>query len=259
MDSRRGGDGRLVPLEDLETPPLDDGCGPAAYPLSALLSRERGRHSRDPCFDGATTALAVENERDGPVDAAVTVTTSSGSTVLERSYRLSAQERRLESNVLDGNETHTATVTIDGESTTASWDGPSCYRHGLAILPEGLAIGYVEPDGGIGDTQYDCYAGDDTVLFLSNDGLARTVAVEVVDDCHGETADRTLEVGAGERARIDGVLEAGGRFTVRIDVAGDRTASFTLSAVCRGVEVRIDEDGTVEARYWEGESLTGGE
>lgn len=84
-------------------------------------------------------------------------------------YDLAPGERVVERSALPTDGTRVATVTIDGETASGSWDGLSCYRHGIAVGPDETEFGLVAPLSGPGDTQHDCYEGDDASIRMAID------------------------------------------------------------------------------------------
>lgn len=218
----------------------DDGCGPAALSLSELFTDETG--DRSFCFDGATPSLAIENERDETLTVTVDVETDGAIT---ETYTLESGERVVERNAFEAKARLTGTVTVDGEGEQSiEWPERSCYRHGIALTPDGIEIGRIEPLSGPGDTQHDCYPGDGVPLRVRS-ADARTVTVEITDLCTGTNVTETLEPNADETARLDDVLANGGTYTVAVDVEGGQSRTHEFREDCWGVSVAVDGDGTV--------------
>ena len=122
-------------------------CSTATTPISRKLI-DAGGDDEGFCYEGATTGLAVENERDTIV-ALVLEVTSGGESILTESYDLDSGERIVERGAIDAHSDHQIRASIDGEETTVgSWEGTSCFRHGVAITSEGVAFGLVPPLSG---------------------------------------------------------------------------------------------------------------
>lgn len=234
-----GSDDAVTPSSDDDAEP-DDGCGPAAQSLSDLLTRETG----DPadCPDSASTSFALENERDESLEVSVDV---EGEDALAGTYALEPGERVVEGSALEPAAEVAGTVTVDGEETAVSWPDRSCYRHGIALTPDGVENGWVEPLQGPGDTQHDCYAGDDALLRVGSVGESRTVAVTVVDRCAGTEVTETFEVDADGSEQARGLLTNGGAYDLEIDVEEGESATHEFADDCWGAVIGVEADGEV--------------
>lgn len=233
--SGSGGDA-VTPNEP--TPPSDGACSPAERPLSALLTDETG----DPtaCPDRATPSLAIESERAASITVDVGEDDEGG---FSETYELDPDERIVEGRAFDAATDLTGTVSVDGEETAVAWPERSCYRHGIAVTSDGVEIGWIEPLSGPGDTQHDCYAGDEVPVEISLEGEARTVEVTVTDLCADDEATQTLDVVEDGVERIDGLLANGGRYDLEASVDGGNTETYEFREACWGVSIGIDEDG----------------
>lgn len=234
-----GGDDERRPDEQsarsLPESPASGDCGVAAEPTSARLTDAVG----DPeyCFDGATPDLVVANERDRPVSATVSVST------VEEDFDLDADERVVERSAFEAAPDLAATVTVDGEEYTWTWDERSCYRHAIAIVDDGVEFGRIEPLEGPGDTQHDCYPGRPTEIRLGAEGSPRTVTVTIDDRCTGTRTTETVDVDGG--ARLGDALVNGGNYDVAVDVHDGGSAVYEYREMCWGLIASIDEDGAV--------------
>lgn len=219
-------------------------CSAATTPMSRKLV-DAGGDDEGFCYEGATTALAVENERDDSV-ALVLEVTSGEESVLTESYDLDPGERVVEGGTIDAHSDHEFRVSIDGEETTVgSWEGTSCFRHGVAVTSEGVVFGLVPPLSGPGDTMHDCYAGDDAHLSIYNGSAAHSVSVVVADHCADSTTEETFEIEPDDVEQATDLFVAGGRYDVTIDVAGGDSETYDFHEECWGLTASIDEDGGV--------------
>lgn len=221
-------------------------CGVAAKPLSSLLVSEGGTEA---CFDGAEPSLAVENERGGPIEAAVEIShEGAGAPFLAERYDLAPDERVVERSALPADGDRTATVTIGDETESGSWGGLSCYRHGIVIGPDGIEFGFVAPLSGPGDTQHDCYAGDDASIGIYNGDEAWTVTLRVVDRCEGSTVEETFEMEPNDAESVNGVIVNGGIYDVTVSVEGGGEETYAFEEECWGLSASVDGDGEVDIR-----------
>lgn len=217
---------------------LGDGCSPADHPLSERLTDDAGGR----CHDRAEPSLVVANEREEA--AAVDLELESGTTY-ETSLSLAAGERHVEDGPVELTDPLAGTVTVDGDSATVAWPARSCLRHAIAIGPDGVETGWIEPMAGPGDTQHDCYAGDDVALGVWNAGRERTVTITVEDRCTGETRSDTVTAEADGATRTDDLLVRGRDYD--LEVSGDGVEPSTHEYVDRCWEptIRVDADGAV--------------
>lgn len=221
-------------------------CGAAAEPLSSHLVPEGGTEA---CFDGAEPSLAVENERDKPIGAAVEISLKGTEAPLfaER-YDLAPGERVVEHSAIPADGDRTATVTIGDETETGSWGGVSCYRHGISIGPDGIEFGLVPPMSGPGDTQHDCYAGDDAWIGIYNGDGTWAVTLRVVDRCEGSTVEETFEMGPNDVESVSDVIVNGGIYDVTASVEGGGEENYAFEEEGWGLSTSIDGDGEVDIR-----------
>lgn len=248
----RGGFGRredetITPSAATATAPPNE-CGPAALSLSELLGDESGEESR--CPDGARPSVAIENERTEDVTAAVDITKDGA---LTESYTLESGERVIEPRAFHATESglfRTAetrgTVRIEGEpEREVVWPARSCYRHAIAIVPDGLEIGWVEPLSGTGDVDHDCYAGDSALLRIYSLGTSRTIDVTIVDSCAETETTETFEVPESREESVvtPDLLTNGGVYEITVDVRNGPTKTHSFDEDCRGISVTVDEDG----------------
>jgi hypothetical protein len=141
-----------------------------------------------------------------------------------------------------------ATVTIEGETASGSWEGRSCYRHGIAIGPDEVEFSLVEPLSGPGDTQHDCYAGDDASIRIYNGGTERTVSLRVVDQCTGTTTTETFEMAPDDVESVGDAIENGGVYDATVSAEGGGEDTYEFENDCWGVSASIDTDGEVTVR-----------
>lgn len=219
-------------------------CGLAAEPLSSRFVNDGGT---DACFDGAEPSLAVANERDEPVEAAVEISAhGSDEPVLSGRYNLDPGERTVERRALPAHGERTARVTIDGGTESGSWGEASCYRHGIAIGPDEVGFGLVAPMSGPGDTQHDCYAGDGAAIRIYNGGAARTVRLQVVDHCAGTTATEPFEMEPDGVESVRDAIVNGGVYDVTVSAEDGGEGTYEFANDCGGLSASIDSDGGVE-------------
>lgn len=229
--------------EEVTLPQPTGECGPAAMPQSARFVDEGGDSSY--CYEGAEASLAIENERDETLPVGVKIVTAQ-ETVFEVSYTLSPNERIIERSVLTAHETHTASVTVDGEdAVTGEWGDVSCFRHGISLTPEAVEFGLIPPLSGPGDTQHDCYAGDSAQIAVSTDDVPQTVTVSIVDHCKETVDEETVTLAPNRFERIHDLLLNGGIYDVVVAVDGGHAAIYNFQEECWGVSAQIDEEGKV--------------
>lgn len=245
-------DGPVTPVGRTPSTPDEDGCGSAGPPLSARLTDNTG--DPDFCFDGARPSLAVENERaerltvtlqldaedeDGEVD---------GDGFAE-TYVLDPGARAVEPAGFEARPGIGGTVHVEDDGAwTVEWPERSCYRYGVALGPNGVEIGWVEPLKGRGDTQHDCYPGTEVPLEIQASGAERTVDVTIHDRCTGATFEDRVQIAADRRERIEDELVSGGVYDVALDVEDGGSGTYEFHDGCWGVVAGIGEDGEVELR-----------
>ncbi|NGM67857.1 hypothetical protein G6M89_02325 [Natronolimnobius sp. AArcel1] len=218
-----------------------ESCGPAALSVSDRLTSDHGDPPWHYVDSGLTPSVAIQNERAESLTVSVDIDQSDA---LTETYTLESGERIVERSVLEIDWSVTATVQIEGETTQrVAWPHQSGYRHGIAITPDGLEVGWIPPLDGPGDTQHDCYAGDDAPITLRSRGTARTMTVTVVDRCTDTGTTDTVTVAADGMERLVGVLENGGLYDVTIDAEDGPTETYEFDETCWGLEAGIDEDG----------------
>lgn len=223
------------------TSEVSDDCGPAEYSLSELFTTEIGDPSS--CFTGATPSVAIENERDETLTVTVNIDNEDAIT---ETYTLASDERIVERSAFEAEAGVTGIVSIDGEvEQRVEWPDRSCYRHGIALTPDGVEIGLVEPLRGPGDTQHDCYAGDDALVSVHSVGESRTITVKIVDLCAETASTQTVDLSADESERVTGALTTGGMYDVTVDVKDGDSQTYEFYEGCWGVEISIEEDGEV--------------
>lgn len=221
----------------------DGSCGVVTQSLSSQLVSEGGT---DACFDGAEPSLAVENERDEPVEATVEITAGeSDDPLFSKRFDLDPDERLVERSALPADGDRVATVTVAGETASGSWERTSCYRHGIAITREEIEFGLVPPMAGPGDTQHDCYAGDDADIRIYNGETAQTVSLHVVDHCAETTATETFEMEADGVERARGTIANGGIYDVTVSVEDGGEETYEFENDCWGLSASVDGDGEV--------------
>ena len=224
---------------------LDKGCGPADRPLSELLTDDTGVSSR--CPEGASPSFAIENERDESVTVAIELR---GGDAFSESFTLDPDERVVEHRAFDGETELTGTVVVDGDETTVEWPARSCHRHGIALTDDGVAVGWMTPFQGPGDTQHDCYAGDDALLTvrsrrsqLEDPG---TLTVTVTDRCRGRETTESFQLEPEDFERVDHLLRNGGMYDVSASFEGGEPATVTFHEDCWGMDVTVDEDEEIQ-------------
>ena len=240
-DTRRTtGDSPITPAPG--TPPSSSGdCGPAERSVSELLTAETGDSSY--CPEAAEPSLAVENERDEHHTVTVELSTEEGFT---ESYTLDPDERAVESTAFRTEAEISGTVRIDDdERYSVTWPDRSCFRHGIALTPDGIEIGWIEPLSGPGDTQHDCYAADTAQLRLISAGKARTVTVTVADRCANSESTKTVELAADEVETSNDTLTNGGMYTLTVDVHDGGSETYDFHETCWGVSALVDEAGEI--------------
>lgn len=221
-------------------------CGSAEDPLSDHLVDDGGGSPY--CYEGAKASLAIENERGAEVGVRVEIT-SNREAVFERSYTLAPDERVVERRVLPAHDPHAASVTIDGEETaTGEWNDTSCFRHGVAITAEGIEFGLVQPLSGPGDTQHDCYAGDEAAITIYNSEEPTTTSLYVVDHCSETVHERTLSLGPDVAEGFSDLIVNGGIYDVIVAVDDENAAEYRFYNECWGVTAGIAPDGSVSIR-----------
>ena len=230
---------RITPTSRESTGTEED-CGPAAQPLSALLSEDAG--DSEHCFDGATPSFAVENERGEAVTVDFDLETENG---FAETYDLDAGERAVESSAFESQQRIAGTVHVDGVGWTVEWSERSCRRYGVAVVPYGVEIGWIEPLEGPGDTQHDCYPWAPIPVEVGSAGEGRTVAVTITDLCAETAIEETIEIATDDRERIDDALVSGGVYDVTVDVDGGDSRTRELRDVCWGVVAAISETGEI--------------
>ncbi|WP_336345518.1 hypothetical protein [Halalkalicoccus ordinarius] len=221
-------------------------CGAAAEPLSSQLVPEGGAEA---CFDGAEPSLAIENEREEPLEAAVEITVEGAEApVLAERYDLESGERVVEYSALPADGDRVATVTIGDETKRETWEEISCYRHGIAIGSDAVEFGLVPPLSGPGDTQHDCYAGDSASIRIDNGARAQSVGLRVVDRCVETTVEETFEMQSNDVERVRDVIVNGGTYDVTIEVENGGSETYAFENDCWGLSASVDTDGEVTVR-----------
>lgn len=242
-----------IPLEEINTPSVDD-CGPADLPLSALLSYtpSHGTLSKNTgkCAVQHDVSVVLENERSESVQVTIDVR-SSDEQVFEKTYDLEPGERYLDrkqsQSTFPAEGDHIVTVTVnDEEPVTGGWYGISCDRHGIAILPDGVAIGY-EPQ--IRQVHGSCYAGEERSLAIFNGDAQYTVTARVHDHCRDETTELTWEMEPEDVEHMSDVFRVGGGlYEVIIDVAEGERIEKEFTEICQSLQVVIGIEGDVTIR-----------
>lgn len=223
-----------------------DSCGAATEPLSSQLVSEGGTEA---CFDGAEPSLAIENERGESIEAAVEITVGrSESPVLAEQYELKSGERVVERSALPADGDRVATVTIGDETKRGTWEGISCYRHGITVGSDTVEFGLVPPLSGPGDTQHDCYAGDSASIRIDNGARAQSVGLRVVDRCAETTVEETFEMEPNDVERVRDVIVNGGTYDITIEVEDGGSEIYAFEEECWGLSASIDTDGEVTVR-----------
>lgn len=223
-----------------------DSCGAATESLSSQLVSEGGTEA---CFDGAEPSLALENEREESIEAAVEIATEEDDTpVLTEQYDLEPGERVVEHSALPADGDRVATVTIGDETKRRTWEGTSCYRHGIAVGSDAVEFGLVPPLSGPGDTQHDCYAGDSASIRIDNGARAQSVGLRVVDRCAETTVEETFEMEPNDVERVRDVIVNGGTYDVTVAVEGGGEDTYAFEEECWGLSASVDTDGEVIVR-----------
>lgn len=221
------------------TPPeFDEDCGPAEHPLSVLLTNEPGDSSV--CVDGATPSFALENEREEALTITVDITTDDK---FSETYTLAPGERIVEESAFEAASGLTGTVTVDEEESEVVWSDRSCYRHAITLVPDGIKNGWIKPFRGPGDTQHDCYAGDESVVFVRSLGEARTVEVTTTNLCTGEEIIETFELDGDETERAWGLVTDGGMYNLEATTHDDNSTNYEFHEKCWGVDITVEENG----------------
>ena len=217
-----------------------DGCGPADRPLSALLVDDPGRQPA--CYDGAEPAFTAMNERTEPVTLSVAL--GDDGHFAER-YELASGERVVHGRAFDAAPDITGTVTVAGEEWAVRWPERACYHHAVAVTPEGIQIGWLEPIDGPADTQHDCYPGDSASVQVWSSGGSHEVTVTIEDQCAETTDTETFGLSGEESEWLSGVLVSGGTYTVTVSVADGEEDAYAFRDGCGGVAAAIDEAGQI--------------
>lgn len=241
-DIRSGDDGSGDPGSPSDGTPRERGdhCGPASQSLSELLAEEAGDASI--CPADAAPSFALENERETEVTVSVNVGDGDG---LAETYTLPPGERVVEPAAFETHPDLAGTITVGTAETEVAWPDRSCYRYGVSLTPDGVENGWVEPLRGPGDTQHDCYAGDDAVVYVRSEGENRTVEVTVTDRCDGGETTETFELDAGETEQTRELLTNGGVYDIDVDVEDGGSESYEFREECWGLDVTVAADGEV--------------
>lgn len=226
---------------------VGENCGPGEQPLAARFTDEPDDSTF--CTDSAEPSLAVENQREDPVTVTVDIDDA-----MTETYALEPGDRIVERSAFVVRSKVTGTVSVNGEPDhRVKWPARSCHRHGIVLTSDGVEIGWVERLAGPGDTIHDCYAGDDATVGVYSLGESRTIEVTIDDLCAETTYTDTFEVDAGEGAFIRDVLTNGGMYDVTVNIDGGESQTYEFYEGCRGVEVIVEEDGTVRIGQIPGE------
>lgn len=236
----------LTPVDREPGEPEGEGCGPASLPLSELLTDRIG--DQDACFEGAEPSLVIQNERAAAVEASVDLDAEGG---LSGTYSLDPGERAVEPSAFVTAESVSGTVTVDDEEWAVEWPERACYRYGIAIVPDAVEIGWVQPIQGPGDTQHDCYPGTPLDLEIGAIDGEWTVTATVTDRCTVTDREETVTVSPDGRRRLEDVFESGGVYDVTIDVDGGGSTTKAFREVCWGVSATVEADGGIRLHQLE--------
>lgn len=217
-----------------------DNCGPASQPLSEILVAEVGE--QEYCYDSAEPSFTAMNERTAPVTLSVAL--GEDGHFAER-YDLESGERIIERRAFDAAADITGTVTVDGEEWSVRWPDRACYHHAVAVTPDELQIGWLEPIKGPADTQHDCYPGDSASVRVASSGGSHEVTVTIEHLCTETTDTETFELSGEDRESFRGVLMSGGKYDVTVSVADGEEDTYEFHEGCWGVTATIDEAGHI--------------
>ena len=238
-----------VPLDSIETPSLGENCGPSELPLSALLTDRRRRPDAydETCnHSSAITSLAIENERDQPIDVRVGIESADRAYQFDEEYTLESDQRIVEEYEISAHDDYAVTIDIEGgETVTGTWEGSSCFRRGIAILPDGAAIGYVEPFFGPGDASYDYYAGDDAMVIVRNGDSPQKLYIQIDDLCRDETVEKVMDIDPDGHASLHDLLTVGGVYEVTVEVEDGESATERFDKLKRPLRITISDYGRI--------------
>lgn len=217
-----------------------DNCGLADQPLSELLVAEVGQ--QEYCYDSAEPSFTAMNERTDPITLSVALGDRGH---FKESYELESGERVIERRAFDAAPDITGTVTVAGEEWSVRWPDRACYHHAVAVTPEGIQIGWLEPLEGPADTQHDCYPGESASVQVYSSGGSHAATVTIENRCTETTQTETFELSGEDRESLRGVLVSGGMYNVTVSVADGETATHAFYEGCWGVTATIDEAGHI--------------
>lgn len=220
-------------------------CGIAASSIREYLIEDPATaEGADPhCMQGARPSIVVENARESSLSATVEI----DSAAYERTVELESGERHVDSGAFEVDESVTGSVTIGDETHSVAWDAWSCYRHAIVIDESDVVAGWIEPLSGVGDIEHDCYAGAEAILAVGNEGDSREVRIYVTDHCDETTDEKTIDIEADGRVRIEDSLVAGGLYDVTVETADGEWERYSFDEECWGIEAIVD-DGGVDIR-----------
>lgn len=196
-------------------------------------------------FRWATPSFAIENVRDAAVSVTIDL---DGDDALSADYSLPPGERVVESNAFEVASEVTGRIAVDGDETDMLWPERACYRHGIALTEDGIRIGWIEPYGAPGDTKHDCYAGDEDMLWVSNEAEDRTIDLHIFDRCSEEPTIERFELIANESDRRHSVSTRGGKYDVEVDVLDGETEQYEYHEPCFSSRLLSRRMGTFDSQ-----------
>lgn len=216
-------------------------CGPATAKLSNFLTGELG-----PEYDSSqrTLDIRIENERDSSLAADVRIEHGE-STLWESGFDIGPGEHVDESPDISADRLDSVFVTLsDGNKFTDSWSGDSCRLHGVAVAPDGIDAGYLQPVDGSVDSNWACYPKRENEFRVVNSTEeSQTGTATVVDHCAETTVtESTMELRRGEHETVTESLLTGGRYTVAVDVENGPGATSEYGEDCGRFRASVNED-----------------
>lgn len=245
MDSPESG----PPDEESPTIPDPTGeCGPASLPPAERLTADPGGD----CDDDAEPQLALMNDWSEQVSARVTIETND-ETVFERTFVLGPDEYTTVDPGIPVVQMETVTASIEDRSAyAASWPNESCKLHAVAITPDGIEAGYLDPVSGTGGLPR-CYAGEAHEVELHNRTMDYLdVTITAVDHCAEVTRSISLEINPQGTRLLDLSLAIGGIYTIVGEVHGGGADTYELEDSCGKVEIEIEEKDVVDVSIQKG-------
>lgn len=232
------------------------GCSDALQrPLSERLIDDPGEDPGERHGTCSEPALAVANVRAAAVDVELELPLArdrarkpSQQRQIEAGLELQPGERVVLRHAVEPGAPLAGTVVVDGDEHAVEWPARSCRRHGLAIVPDGVEIGWIEPAAGWGGPQHFCYVGETLPVRVRNRGGARTVRVAIEDPCTGSERSQRFAFASEGSKLLDEPAVTGRDYEIEVDGIRVDAASATYEGHCQPPQVLIDRDGAVEVR-----------